>query len=89
MDKRYIFREFHIPEHMHEALARYIDEGLPPGDFLTAIICNDLEQAVAHADPKNMRNIPAFVLYFCSLPSACWGSKERMVTWMKLKGGEK
>lgn len=74
---------FHIPEHMKSALSDYVEKGLPPGGFLTAVICNDLKEAVGRADSENLRNLPAFVRYFYNeAPSSCWGSTERLLAWV-------
>lgn len=80
----YTFRGFHIPGYMMGGLKRYIENHIPPGDFLTAIICNDLFEAVGRADDVNAANIPAYVGYFYNeAPSACWGSKEKMKAWVE------
>jgi hypothetical protein len=79
----YDFGAFYIPERMMGSIQRYVELGIPPGDFLTAIICNDLREAVGRADDENMANIPAFVSYFYNeVPSQCWGSRENMDAWM-------
>jgi hypothetical protein len=80
----YTFYEFHIPEYMEGAIQRYIDHGIPPGGFLSAVICNDLSGACGHADDENRRNIPAFVAYFYNeAPADCWGSREKMAAWIE------
>jgi len=80
---RYSFRNFYIPERMMDGIRLYIDRGIEPGSFLTAIICNDLREAVGRADDENIGNIPAFVSYFYNeAPSPCWGSPERMDAWV-------
>ncbi len=80
----YEFREFYIPQRMVEGLRRYIDKKIAPGHFLTAVISNDLKNAVSQADDENMKNLPAFVAYLHNeAPSACWGSEERMDEWLK------
>jgi hypothetical protein len=82
----YRFRDFYIPERMLGGITRYIEDGIPPGDFLAAVICNDLAQAVSRADDENIANIPAYVGYFYNkAPSGCWGSYEKMGAWIKLK----
>ena len=43
-----------IPEHTKGALDRYVDHGLEPGGFLTAVLTNDLFGAVARADSENI-----------------------------------
>ena len=79
----YSFRGFTISPHMMGAIRRYINDRLPPGDFLTGIITNDLRRATLHADDTNIGNIPAFVAYFYNeAPSQCWGSQQNMDRWM-------
>jgi hypothetical protein len=79
----YRFREFYIPERMMGGLERYIAAGIPPGDFLTAVIENDLSEACGRADDENLRNLPAFAAYLYSqAPSDCWGSPATMKAWL-------
>jgi len=79
----YEFKGFYIPDRMMGAVRRYIDDRRHPGDFLTAVICNDLSEAVSRADDENMRNLPAYVGYFYNeAPSQCWGNKGKMDEWL-------
>ena len=79
----YQFRQFHIPDRMMPGIKRYIENGIKPGDFLTAVICNDLRGACGQADDENSANLPAYVGYFYNeLPSPCWGSAEKMEKWL-------
>ncbi len=82
----YEFRGFTIPARMLDAVNRYIQDGDPPGDFLTAVITNDLREAIARADDHNQINLPAYVAFLHNeAPSQCWGSPEKMKTWMEHK----
>jgi hypothetical protein len=73
-----------IPKRMMPAIRRYIDNHKRPGDFLQAIICNDLKGAVWNADDENMDLLPHYVQYFYwKAPSECWGSEEAMEKWIK------
>jgi len=59
------------------------DHKRPVGDFLTAVLHNNLTEAVARADDENIKNLPAFVGYlYNEAPSLCWGSKERVAEWL-------
>ena len=79
-------QEYTIPDHMMDAINRYVQNHIEPGGFLTAVICNDLVEAVGRADDLNMTLLPAYVNYFYNeAPGACWGSPERMERW--LNGG--
>lgn len=78
----YTFRQFYIPDRMMPGIRRYIEEGLVPGSFLSAVICNDLREAVGAADDENLVNLPAFVGYFYNeAPTQCWGSADKMKAW--------
>lgn len=82
----YSFQEFYIPDRMMPGIRRYIEEKIPPGDFLTAVIQNDLSEACGRADDENMRNLPAYAAYFYNnAPMSCWGSKEKMKAWLESK----
>ena len=84
----YTFRDFYIPERMMGGIKRYVENRIPPGHFLTAVICNDLNLAVGYADDENMKNLPAYASYFHNeVPFNCWGSEEIMEAW--LNGGKK
>ena len=82
----YQFGEFHISPRMMSGIQRYIEQGIPPGSFLCAIIDNNLKEAVGRADNENLRNLPAFVAYFYNeAPGPCWGSFEKRQAWMEKK----
>lgn len=80
---KYRFQDFFIPAYMMDDLNRYVHEHIAPGDFLQAVICNDLCEAVTRADHINMQNLPAYAAYFYNeAPRACWGSVENMDAWL-------
>ena len=86
----YEFKGFYIPDRMMGGLTRYIEDGIPPGDFLTAVISNDLSEAVGRADEENLRNLPAYIGYlYNKAPSGCWGSMTKMHDWMEKKYEER
>ena len=85
--KGYATDGFKIPEYMLGGLERYVMWGLQPGDFLTAVICNDLFKAVGHADSANLINLPAFVKFFYNVaPHNCYGSSDQMRYWIRVGG---
>ena len=68
---------------MFDALRLYIEHGKQPGQFLTAVISNDLAEAVSRADDENINNLPAYIGYlYNEVPSGCWGSPDIMNAWM-------
>lgn len=74
-----------IPGHTKASLDRYINQGVPTGDFLRAVLCNDLFLAIQHADGDNVRVIPHIVCYlYNECPTGCYGSAEKVNQWMQL-----
>lgn len=72
-----------IPDYMHEGILNYVENRVKPGHFLTAIITNDLRNAVFHADSTNLNLIKNYVQWFYNHPpSPCWGSVEKMEAWL-------
>ena len=83
MSEPYRLNQHYIPERMMPGIQRYVEHGLQPGSFLCAIIQNNLSQAVGLADNENLKNIPAFIAYlYNECPGNCWGSPEKMKSWM-------
>lgn len=83
MDEHFTF----VPHHMRDGFKRWIEEGLYPGSFGTAIINNDLTTACGKADHVNAQHITSIVAWFYNhAPSDCWGSHEKVLAWYKLKG---
>lgn len=75
-----------VPKHDRDAIVRYIEHGIIPGSFLQAVICNDLREAFGQADYINTTALPTIVAWFYShAPALCWGSRERMLAWHRLK----
>lgn len=76
-----------LPPHIQGGVQRYIEHGTPPGDFLTAVICNDLKESFGRADEENIRRMFDIVSFFYNqAPAGCWGSEKRMMRWIK-EGG--
>jgi len=89
LDEHDIFRflEFYIPTRMVSGINRWILFGTMPGDFLQAVIANDLREACMRADDENIRNLPAYVSYFYNCaPIGSWGSYANRAMW-EVKGG--
>jgi hypothetical protein len=60
----------------------WISHGIQPGGFLTAVLCNDLREAVVRADDENLRALPEIVYWIRrNAPIACWGSPAAMYRW--------
>jgi len=78
-----------LPEHLRGGIKRYVEDGVQPGHFLTAVICNDLFGAFARADITYRNALFDIISFFYNeTPGNCWGSPEKMVLWMN-RGGLK
>ena len=72
-----------VPEHTRGGIARYIVDHREPGDFLEAVLCNDLKNSIANADDMNRANLNAIVFFlYNEAPGACWGSREVYEAWL-------
>ena len=78
-----------IPVDMQDSLKRYVIEKIKPGDFLSAVITNDLWRAVGHADAINLPLLKTYVQWFYNRsPSGCRGSVSAMEKWLASKPAE-
>lgn len=76
-----------IPDYMIDGLRRYIENGVQPGDFLTALLSNDLFRTFERADDTNSRAVRNYVQFLYNYaPGECWGSEERFKAWLKSGG---
>lgn len=76
-----------LPAHLLAGLLAYAgfdgSPRTPTGDFLRAVLSNNLMRAYMHADEVStaaMRDIVTFV--YNRLPSESWGSPERYAAWL-------
>jgi len=71
---------------MVDAVKNYLEEGIPPGSFLTAVICNNFYQAVSSADDQNRKLLDQWANFFYNHVQAnAWGSPEIMKDWLDNK----
>jgi hypothetical protein len=72
-----------IPDYTMKALSRYINDKIPTGGFLEAVLSNDLKEACGRADENNQRVLPEIVAFlYNEAPGTCWGSPERVKQWL-------
>jgi hypothetical protein len=72
-----------IPERMRRSIIRYVKEGIPMGDFLTAVVCNDLKCAVGYADEENLPLLKIYVQWFHNVCPAIYSGKENYLKHTK------
>jgi hypothetical protein len=66
-----------------DALNRYVVGHVPTGDFLRAVLSNNLIESFAHADDENARAMHEITKYIYNMmPSRCWGSPEKVKAWL-------
>lgn len=76
-----------LPAHMQGAARRYVEQGIPPGSFLTAVLENNLMQAFARADEINTDAMRVWTEWlYWEAPGNCHGSPTLVQTWIEHKG---
>jgi len=67
-----------------DGIRRYVDHGIMPGHFVTALLENNLKESVSRADIHTQALIPEYVmhLYNCE-PAGCWGSPAKVQAWVE------
>jgi hypothetical protein len=69
------------------SLRRYVEFGILPGDFLQAVLRNDLMETVCRADSENLSDILEICQYvYCELPAMSWRSQRHIDAWVKQRG---
>lgn len=70
---------------MTGGLRRWIENGIEPGSFLSAVIRNDLKDACGRADDINRKCLFEIVAWFYNeAPTGCWGSEDALKSWRGL-----
>jgi hypothetical protein len=76
-------------ERLAGAMQRYIEHGIPPGHFLTAILSNDLREACERADDDHKHTLFEIVGWlYNEAPSPCWGSPDKFAAWIEARRPE-
>lgn len=73
-----------IPPRVLAALQRHADPAQrgPTGDFVTAVLNNDLKEAVGRADGASLHALHSIVAYvYNEMPAASQGSPEKVQAW--------
>lgn len=69
-----------------EGIRQFADKGIPPGDFLWAVLSNDLKEAFGRADEGNIAAMFGIMSYcYNEIPSDCWGSIQKVNAWLAFK----
>ena len=75
---------FHlVPEHMQDAVRRYVNEGLEPGSFLTLMLEHRIYDAAGHADSINQSKLFDWIRFMHNyMPGHSHGSPEVVKAYM-------
>lgn len=69
-----------------DTLEHYVGNRRPTGDFVRAVLENDLLGAFERADNINKHDMLWIVSYvYNHVPSCAWGSKQRVKDWLDRK----
>lgn len=84
INKPYIMYDMAIPERTKRSLIRYARDHVSTGDFLRAVLSNDLFMAIGRADMENLAHLPVIVAFIYNhMPCECWGSRKHYEDWLK------
>jgi len=73
-----------VPEHLRGGLQRYIEQGIKPGDFLTAVLENDLMEAMGRGDLASLAGLFGLCGWlYNEAPAACHGSEAKVRKWIE------
>lgn len=75
----------YIPDRMKEAILAYVHHRKPLGHFLSAVICNDLREAIGRADEENLALLKVYVQWFYNVCPANLVGRENYVAHISKK----
>ena len=76
----------YLPPHMQDGARRYVEDGIPPGGFMRAVLENRLVESFGRADTTNFRYMDEWARWlYNEAPSKCWGSPEAVEKWIESK----
>lgn len=66
-----------------DTIDNYVTKNWEPGGFVTAVLENNLMEALGRADMQNREDIFEICQYvYNDIPSACHGSTEKVRAWL-------
>lgn len=75
--------EYDLPYQLREGLVEYLSARRPTGDFLKAVLSNDLTDAALRADQVNESRLVDIVRFLSNCaPSTSWGSPANVTAWL-------
>ncbi len=78
-----------VTPHLREGMREYVQRGHVPGDFLQALIANDLNDAYCRADEISLACLGVLTAWlYNEAPGGCWGSRGILHAWSRDGGLE-
>lgn len=72
-----------VPAGLHDGLIEYIATRRPTGQFLRAVLSNDLKEACGRIDVENRPFLYQIVFFLYNYaPGDCWGSPANVDAWL-------
>ena len=72
-----------VPPHIQCGIDRYVMMRAQPGSFLSAVMENNLKDAVLNADDSALTNLHAVVIFVVNvLPAGIQGSPDKVNAWL-------
>lgn len=76
-----------LPEHMRDGARRYIEDGIPPGDFMLAVLTNNFKEALLRADRVNLYCLTFWANWLTmECPWLAQGSEAAVRGWIEVGG---
>ncbi len=74
-----------IPPLVLRGLTNYVNYGVPVGEFLTAVLENNLANAVAYADVNSLVALKTILMVLHNeAPLKCWRHPDRVAAWLRM-----
>lgn len=71
------------PNNLGRFFQLYIEHGVKPSSFLTAVLENNLMEAIGRGDYDNINRLSQICTFvYNELPVHCWGSVDNVSDWM-------
>lgn len=71
-----------VADHLRGGLVRYVADGILPGGFLQAVLCNNLREAITRGSYDSIVTLPALITVLAwDFPDEAWGSVARVLGW--------
>ena len=72
-----------MEQSIRDSIDRYVRDRVPTGNFLRAVLSNNLTQAFMRADDESRRDLFEIARYcYNDIPANCWGSPEKVKAWL-------